>query len=175
MQETSAGGVVVDRAQQPPAVAVIARLNRAGRVEWCLPKGHPEGSESLEQAAVREVAEETGIRGRVLAQLGTIEYWFSVPDKRIHKVVHHYLLEAVAGRLSIEDDPDAEAIDVAWVPFVELDERLTFPNERRIAGVGVRQLVNHPPAPLDLTTRDLTRANPAELNPAGQQRLPGLA
>ena len=144
VEETSAGGVVVDPAQQPPTVALIARRNRAGRVEWCLPKGHPEGSETLEQAAVREVAEETGIRGRVLAPLGTIDYWFSVPDKRIHKVVHHYLLEAVGGRLTVDDDPDAEAIDVAWVPFAELDQRLTFPNERRIADAAAAHLRDQP-------------------------------
>ena len=140
VEETSAGGVVVDRAQQPPAVALIARLNRAGQVEWCLPKGHPEGDETLEQAALREVAEETGIRGRVIAPLGSIDYWFSVPHKRIHKVVHHYLIEAVGGRLSIEGDPDAEAIDVAWVPFEELGGRLTFPNERRIADTAAQHL-----------------------------------
>ena len=144
VEETSAGGVVVDRAQQPAAVAVIARRNRAGRVEWCLPKGHVEGAETLEQTAVREVAEETGIRGRVLVPLGTIDYWFSVPDKRIHKVVHHYLLEAVSGRLTVEDDPDAEAIDVAWVPFAQLDQRLTFPNERRIADAAAAHLLGRP-------------------------------
>ena len=139
VQETSAGGVVVDRNQPTPAVAVIARRNRGGRVEWCLPKGHPEGAETLEQAAVCEIAEETGIRGRVIGALGTVDYWFSVADKRIHKVVHHYLLEAVGGRLTIEDDPDAEAIDVAWVPFDQLGQRLTFPNERRIAEAAWRQ------------------------------------
>ncbi len=150
VEETSAGGVVVDLAQEPPAVALIARRNRAGRVEWCLPKGHPEGAETLEQAAVREVAEETGIRGRVLTPLGTIDYWFSVPEKRIHKVVHHYLMEAVGGRLTVEDDPDAEAIDVAWVPFAQLDERLTFPNERRIADAAARHLHPDGAAPADV-------------------------
>ncbi len=138
VEETSAGGVVVDRTQTPPAVAVIARRNRAGRVEWCLPKGHIEGEETLEQTAVREVAEETGITGEVLAPLGTIDYWFSVGERRIHKVVHHYLLQAVSGALTIEDDPDQEAIDVAWIGFPDLDTRLTFPNERRIAESAVQ-------------------------------------
>ena len=47
--------------------------------------------------------------------------------------MHHYLLEALGGTLTIEGDPDQEAIDVAWVPLQQLGERLTFPNERRIA------------------------------------------
>jgi len=82
---------------------------------------------------MREVAEETGITGRVLAPLGTIDYWFSTSDKVVHKVVHHYLLEATGGELSIAGDPDAEAIDVAWFPLLDVQAHLTFPNERRIA------------------------------------------
>jgi len=82
---------------------------------------------------VREVAEETGIVGRVLTSLGTIDYWFTTSRARIHKVVHHYLLEATGGELSIEGDPDAEAIDVAWFPLEDVQSHLTFPNERRIA------------------------------------------
>lgn len=133
MEETSAGGLVVTSLASGPAVAVIARRNRAGRLEWCLPKGHLEGDETPEQAAVREIAEETGIRGRLVTQIGTIDYWFTVEGRHIHKTVHHYLLEAVGGRLTVEEDPDAEAIDVAWVPMTELGQRLAFVNERRIA------------------------------------------
>jgi 8-oxo-dGTP pyrophosphatase MutT (NUDIX family) len=133
VEETSAGGLVVDGAGAAYVGAVIARLNRAGRVEWCLPKGHLELDETPEQAAVREIEEETGIKGRIVEGLGTIDYWFSVEGKRVHKHVHHYLLLATGGALSTEGDPDHEAIDVAWVPLQELDERLAFPNERRIA------------------------------------------
>ncbi len=114
-------------------VAVIARVNRAGRVEWCLPKGHLERGETPAEAAVREIAEETGIRGRVVGTLGTIDYWFSAEGRRVHKLVHHYLLEATGGELSIEGDPDREAIEAAWVPLTELATRLAFPNERKIA------------------------------------------
>jgi 8-oxo-dGTP pyrophosphatase MutT (NUDIX family) len=140
VEETSAGGVIVDVHHGVARVAVIARRNRAGRVEWCLPKGHPENTETLEEAAVREVAEETGIIGRVLTSLGTIDYWFSVSGTRVHKIVHHFLLEATGGELSIEGDPDAEAIDVGWFPLADVQSQLTFPNERRIAQVAWERL-----------------------------------
>jgi hypothetical protein len=64
---------------------------------------------------------------------GTIDYWFATSERRIHKYVHHYLLEATGGHLTIDNDPDHEAIDVAWLPLREAHEHLTFPNERRIA------------------------------------------
>lgn len=133
VEETSAGGVVVDQRAGAPHVAVIARINRGGRLEWCLPKGHLEGAETPEEAAVREIAEETGIEGEVVRSLGSIDYWFSVEGRRVHKTVHHYLLTATGGDLSIEGDPDAEAVDAAWVRLDHLAERLAFSNERRIA------------------------------------------
>lgn len=133
VEETSAGGLVVQGNHGLVEVAVIARINRAGRLEWCLPKGHLEGEETPQQAAVREIAEETGIVGDVVAKIGTIDYWFTVEGRRIHKTVHHYLLDAVGGQLTTENDPDAEAVDVAWVPMSELGSRLAFVNERRIA------------------------------------------
>ncbi|NTW40511.1 MAG: NUDIX hydrolase [Cellulomonadaceae bacterium] len=133
VEETSAGGLVVDHLDRPPQAAVIARRNRAGRLEWCLPKGHLEGIETPEEAAVREIAEETGIQGMILRRLGTIDYWFTGDDRRVHKVVHHFLLQAVGGELTVEGDPDGEAEDVAWIPVTELHDRLAYPNERRLA------------------------------------------
>jgi 8-oxo-dGTP pyrophosphatase MutT (NUDIX family) len=142
VEETSAGGLVVDLGGRPTRAAIIARVNRAGRVEWCLPKGHLEAGETPEQAAVREIEEETGIRGRILDALGTIDYWFSAEGRRIHKLVHHFLLEATGGTLTIEGDPDQEAIDVAWVPLEELGALLAFPNERRIAREATARLAD---------------------------------
>nr|BFF01990.1 hypothetical protein GCM10020241_36650 [Streptoalloteichus tenebrarius] len=78
---------------------------------------------------MREVAEETGIEGRVLTALGTIDYWFVADDRRVHKTVHHFLLEAVGGELS---DEDVEVTEVAWVPLGELDELLAYADERRL-------------------------------------------
>lgn len=140
MRETSAGGVVVDVDRGRARIAIIARRNRSGRVEWCLPKGHVEAGETLVQTAEREVAEETGIVGRVLIDLGIVEYWFSTPSHRIHKMVYHYLLERTGGRLTIENDPDHEAIDTAWAPLDDVHRTLTFPNERRIARVAWQRL-----------------------------------
>ena len=144
VEERSAGGVVVDVQGGVARIAVIARRNRAGRLEWCLPKGHIEGEETLSETAAREVAEETGIVGRVLIELGTIDYWSAIGDRRIHKYVHHYLLEAIGGTLTIENDPDQEAIDVAWFPLADAHRHLTFPNERRIARAAWRCLAGDP-------------------------------
>src|SRR5688500_14510941 len=130
VEETSAGGLVVDRTGSRPRAAIIGRLDRRGRLLWSLPKGHLEAGESAEDAAVREAEEETGIRGRVVAPLGTIDYWFVAEDRRIHKPVHHYLLEASGGELS---DEDIEVDEVAWVPLDELRERLAYAGERRLA------------------------------------------
>ncbi len=124
---------MVDTSTDLLNVAIIARLNRGGRLEWCLPKGHPENQENNEQAAIREIEEETGIQGRVLAALGSIDYWFTVSGHRVHKTVHHFLLLSIGGHLTIENDPDHEAVDVAWVPLADLGKKLSFPNERRIA------------------------------------------
>jgi ADP-ribose pyrophosphatase YjhB (NUDIX family) len=94
-----------------------------------LPKGHLEQGETAEAAAVREIAEETGIAGRVVAPLGTIDFWFVAENRRIHKTVHHYLLIAEGGELS---DEDIEVVEVAWVPLDELTQRLEYDDERRL-------------------------------------------
>ncbi|MCI6574085.1 MAG: NUDIX hydrolase [Actinomycetaceae bacterium] len=133
--ETSAGGVIVAVRDGEAYVAVIARRNRAGRLEWCLPKGHLEGDETPVQAAVREVSEETGIFGRALKHLTTIDYWFSGHHHRIHKVVHHYLLEALSGTIGVEGDPDHEAEKAEWVPLATVASRLAYPNERKIVNM----------------------------------------
>jgi ADP-ribose pyrophosphatase YjhB (NUDIX family) len=109
--------------------AVIGRLDRRGRLLWSLPKGHIEAGETAEEAAVREVEEETGIIGRVVAPLGTIDFWFVAEDRRVHKTVHHFLLRALGGELS---DSDVEVSEVAWVPLHELESRLAYADERRL-------------------------------------------
>lgn len=130
--ETSAGGFVLC-SDGSFRVALIGRLNRGGRIDWCVPKGHPEGSETIEQAAVREIFEETGLVAEILEHLGDIEYQFQTPEKTVVKTVHHFLLQQTAGDLTVENDPDQEAVDVRWFSLDELETQLTHENEKRLA------------------------------------------
>ena len=127
VDETSAGGLVVDLAGDVPQGALIGRTDRRGRLRWSLPKGHLEDGETAQQAAVREVEEETGIQGEIFGELGTIDYWFVAEGRRIHKTVHHYLMRATGGELS---DADIEVTEVAWVPLPDIGRRLAYPDER---------------------------------------------
>jgi len=143
VEETSAGGVVArppKSGEMEPHIAVIVRRNRAGRIEWCLPKGHLEGDETPQQAAIREISEETGILGQIRRPLGIIDYWFTGDTRRVHKMVHHYLLTMTGGYLTVENDPDQEADDAIWVPISGLAARLSYPNEQRLAVVARQML-----------------------------------
>lgn len=125
-RQHSAGGVVVRGA--PTGGEVLLITVAGGR--WQLPKGRVEEGETAEQAAVREVAEETGVRGRVRGELPAIDYWFSRPDRRIHKRVDYFLLDDAGGST---DDYDPNEVDgAAWLPWDEALARLTFDNERRV-------------------------------------------
>ncbi len=144
IDEFSAGGLVINTISGEFHAAIIARRNRAGRLEWCLPKGHLEGNETPAEAAVREISEETGILGEIRKPLGTIDYWFTGEGRRIHKMVHHFLLEMTGGYLTVDNDPDREAEDVDWLPTAELFTRLAYPNERRLAAQAHSQLMADP-------------------------------
>ena len=131
VEETSAGGLVVaDYGMTEPCAALIGRTDRRGRLAWSIPKGHIEEGETPAEAAVREIAEETGIVGKVVAPIGTIDFWFVEGGRRIHKTVHHFLLRAVGGALS---DADHEVTEVAWVPLSEAVGRLAHADERELA------------------------------------------
>jgi 8-oxo-dGTP pyrophosphatase MutT (NUDIX family) len=133
VDETSAGGLVLDRRGPEANGALIGRLDRRGRLLWSLPKGHVEAGETDEETAVREVMEETGIRGAVVGKLGTIDFWFVADGRRIHKTVHHFLLLATdpVNGLVLSDE-DVEVSEVAWVPLTEVAARLAYADERRL-------------------------------------------
>ncbi|MGI8679566.1 MAG: NUDIX hydrolase [Jatrophihabitans sp.] len=138
VDEFSAGGLVVDLGGgDVPRGALIGRTDRQGRLLWSLPKGHIEAGETAEQAALREVEEETGIAGTILGELGTIDFWFVADGRRIHKTVRHYLMRRVGGELS---DADIEVDEVAWVPLPDIRGQLAYPDERGLVDTAGRML-----------------------------------
>jgi 8-oxo-dGTP pyrophosphatase MutT (NUDIX family) len=174
VHETSAGGLVIDgidRPREEQVAALIGRIDRRGRMLWSLPKGHIELGETAEQTAVREVAEETGIQGSVLAALGRIDYWFVTDGRRVHKTVHHYLMRCSGGELS---DNDVEVAEVAWVPIPELPSRLAYADERRLAEVAdelIDKLQTDGPAALPPLPPTSPRRRPQTHSRAHDRRL----
>jgi 8-oxo-dGTP pyrophosphatase MutT (NUDIX family) len=115
----------------------MARFNRGGKLEWCIPKGHLEKNETAEQAALREVFEETGLEAKVIASLGEVNYQFIQDGAKISKTVHVYLMQQTGGELSFEHDPHKEASELEWVQVSELLARLSHGNEKRIAKMAI--------------------------------------
>jgi 8-oxo-dGTP pyrophosphatase MutT (NUDIX family) len=130
--EVSAGGLIISKSE-PKRAALICHRNRGGGKDWCLPKGHIEAQETLEQTATREVFEETGLSGEIISKLGEINYSFRVGSTRIRKTVHHYLLRELAGSLTADGDPTGEVLEVRWFALDELVEVLAHENEKKMA------------------------------------------
>ena len=131
VDEVSAGGLVIDSTgTQGLLIGRIDHKDSTGkRILWSLPKGHIEEGETPEQAAIREVAEETGITSSITKSLGVIDFWFMAGGKRIHKTVHHFMFTEVSGELT----PQVSEVDeVSWFPLAESVDRLAYPDEKKL-------------------------------------------
>lgn len=130
VRQVSAGGVVHRRAAGSTEVAIV----RVGpKHRWQLPKGIVDDGEQPEATAIREVREEAGVKGRIIAPLEVIEYWYVGNDQqgqrvRFHKFVHLFLLEYESGDVR---DHDHEVEEARWVPVDEAEGMLAFESERR--------------------------------------------
>ncbi len=107
----------------------VALVGRKHAGIWALPKGTPQPGETVEQVALREVQEETGLQVRLIAYIGSISYSFVRDQIRYHKQVRHFLLEAIGGDTSLHDH---EYDLVAWFSLPEACRRLTYQNEVNI-------------------------------------------
>jgi 8-oxo-dGTP pyrophosphatase MutT (NUDIX family) len=139
-REFSAGGVVVRPGPGGPEAIVIVPARRAagGARVLALPKGHPDGDETPEQAALREVREETGVEADVVGRLGEVRYWYQRSGRRIAKEVAFFLLEHRSG--DPERHADHEVEEARWMTLEEARHALTYEGERRMAELALSRL-----------------------------------
>jgi 8-oxo-dGTP diphosphatase len=125
--EFSAGGVVV-RGDEVAVIVPVKRDSHGNRV-LALPKGHPDGDETPEQAATREVAEETGLSAELIDVLGETNYTYERRGRRVAKRVAFFLFEYRSGDLA---DHDHEIEDARWMPLEQAAQSLTYAGEREM-------------------------------------------
>jgi 8-oxo-dGTP pyrophosphatase MutT (NUDIX family) len=130
-REISAGGVVYRRDGEEIEVVLASRRTRRGELAWGLAKGGIEEGESHEEAAVREVKEETGYDAEIEASLGDTRYFYVWEDTRIRKTVHFFLMRCTGGD---PDDRDDEMEDVRWFPLDRALKRAAYRGEREVLG-----------------------------------------
>lgn len=140
VHQVSAGGVVFKYLNSEIKICLIARRNKK-KLVWCLPKGHVEPDETLEETALREVKEETGLSGILLGPLGTITYQFFDPStkKRIFKTVHFFLIRYQSGTTADHDD---EVESVRWFPIDEALKIIEYKDEHNILEKAKAKLLN---------------------------------
>jgi 8-oxo-dGTP pyrophosphatase MutT (NUDIX family) len=130
-REFSAGGVVVRRLRGGWHLAAI---QPAGKDIWALPKGLIGRGEGAAETALREVAEETGIEGRLLQKLGDIRYVYTWKGERVFKVVSFFLVRYSGGRLGdIPEEHRHEVAEARWLPLADAPRLLAYGGEREMA------------------------------------------
>jgi 8-oxo-dGTP pyrophosphatase MutT (NUDIX family) len=133
----SAGGVVYRQSDGRIEAVLCGRSlpggSEAERIRWSLAKGTPDAGETMEETALREVREETGLEVEMDSPLGAIEYWFvgREPDVRYHKTVHFYLMVPIGGGIELHD-PEFDV--VRWFSSDEALQTLAYANEVEVLG-----------------------------------------
>ena len=124
-EPVSSGGVVYRWVDGRLEVVLCGRDEP---VRWSLPKGTPDPGETLEETALREVQEETGLEPVIEDRIRSIDYWFSDKDNevRYHKTVHFYLMKTVGGDVSLHD-PEFDVVQ--WFTYEDGVGNLAYPNE----------------------------------------------
>jgi 8-oxo-dGTP pyrophosphatase MutT (NUDIX family) len=128
-REISAGGVVYRRNDDEVEIVLASRRTRRGELAWGLAKGGIEDEESMEDAAVREVREETGLLAEIEASLGETRYFYVWENVRIRKTVHFFLMRHTGGDI---DDRDDEMEEVRWFPLERALKRAAYRGERDV-------------------------------------------
>ena len=128
-RQVSAGGVLIRSGSSGPEVLLASRRTRRGELVWGLPKGLVEEGEAEEEAALREVREETGYSGSIREPLGEVSYWFVWDGERIRKTVHFFLMDDSG---EAPGDRDHEMEEVRWFALEEAPRVAGFKSEKDI-------------------------------------------
>lgn len=123
--EFSSGGIVYKENQF--LLVENSRMKNPDEKWWGFPKGHLEAGESTEQAAVREVEEETGIKSEIIQKIGQSKYTLTKNEEQIFKVVTIYLMKYLSGELNPQIE---EVSNVIWLPYEEALKKLTYPGDK---------------------------------------------
>ncbi len=124
---------------------VKPRRDPGQREVWALPKGLVDEGETPAETAVREVFEETGVRGVLERKLGDVRYVYPWRGERIFKVVSFFLLRAAGGRIGeLPAGMELEVAEARWVPLEDAARRLSYGGEREMAERAVEALADHP-------------------------------
>jgi ADP-ribose pyrophosphatase YjhB (NUDIX family) len=142
--EVSAGGLAL-RPHESGFDALL--IGRGSPRVWTLPKGHVEARESNEQAAIREVREETGCWGEIVTRLNEISYWFYVGKAKHKKSVTFYLMRYLSGDTA---NHDHEVDEARWFDVSTARRALKYVNEKRLVDIGLDYITANPAAFGDL-------------------------
>jgi 8-oxo-dGTP diphosphatase len=125
----SAGGIVFKKQAAENLILVCQHSQHHG---WVFPKGligdHIE-KEKKEQTALREVEEETGVKGKIVKLLIPVDYWYFFEGEKIHKTVYYFLMEYLSGDIAKHDQ---EMENVEWLPEIGVEKRLTYPTDKKV-------------------------------------------
>jgi 8-oxo-dGTP diphosphatase len=124
----AAGGIVIDKKSADQSLVLL--VHRPEYDDWSFPKGKLDSGETIEQAALREVKEETGLDCRILENLAPVRYSYQNRSGRTRqKVVHYFLMEPVAGRISV----NIHEIDAAqWHNTSDALDKLSYEHDRKL-------------------------------------------
>lgn len=127
--EFSAGGIVVKKQNGQDVILVSQHSQHHG---WVFPKGligdHIK-DEKKEDTALREVEEETGVKGKIIKTLSSVEYWYIFNGEKIKKTVYYFLMEFISGDITKHD---SEMENVEWLEKSGVEERLTYPSDKKV-------------------------------------------
>ena len=135
-KQTSSGGVIFKKSENNIQIILISVRNGQA---WCLPKGIVDKGETTEEAALREVREETGLKARIIDKLGDITYWYYIKEENIkcRKTVYFYLMEYISGDTA---DHDREVDEAAWFSLEAALKKVSFKGDRTMIEKAIEKL-----------------------------------